>query len=87
MWTNYKGLKVSVGSDCYMNPVTEWTYSNAKGTVIWKSQYALTPDFSDTKAVDFKTLLKEERESKMHDYVAYLYVDGFLRTPTGMALS
>lgn len=79
VWTNYKGLKVSVGSDCYMNPVTEWTYSNAKGTVIWKSQYALTPDFSDTKAVDFKTLLKEERESKMHDYVAYLYVDGFLR--------
>lgn len=79
VWTNYKGLKVSVGSDCYMNPVTEWTYSNAKGTVIWKSQYALTPDFSDTKAVDFKTLLKEERESKMHDYVAYLYVDGILR--------
>ena len=79
VWTNYKGLKVSVGSDCYMNPVTEWTYSNAKGTVIWKSQYALTPDFSDTKAVDFKTLLKEERESKVHDYVAYLYVDGFLR--------
>ena len=79
VWTNYKGLKVSVGSDCYMNPVTEWTYSNAKGTVIWKSQYALTPDFSDTKVVDFKTLLKEERESKMHDYVAYLYVDGFLR--------
>ena len=81
VWTNYKGLKVSVGSDCYMNPVTEWTYSNAKGTVIWKSQYALTPDFSDTKAVDFKTLLKEERESKVHDYVAYLYVDGFLRHP------
>ena len=79
VWTNYKGLKVSVGSDCYMNPVTEWTYSNAKGTVIWKSQYALTPDFSDTKVVDFKTLLKEERESKMHDYVAYLYVDGILR--------
>ena len=79
VWTNYKGLKVSVGSDCYMNPVTEWTYSNAKGTVIWKSQYALTPDFSDTKVVDFKTLLKEERESKLHDYVAYLYVDGFLR--------
>ncbi len=79
VWTNYKGLKVSVGSDCYMNPVTEWTYSNAKGTVIWSSQYALTPDFSDTKAVDFKTLLKEERESKLHDYVAYLYVDGFLR--------
>ncbi len=79
VWTNYKGLKVSVGSDCYMNPVTEWTYSNAKGTVIWKSQYALTPDFSDTKVVDFKTLLKEERESKMHDYVAYLYVDGLLR--------
>lgn len=79
VWTNYKGLKVSVGSDCYMNPVTEWTYSNAKGTVIWKSQYALTPDFSDTKAVDFKTLLKEERESKVHDYVAYLYVDGILR--------
>ena len=81
VWTNYKGLKVSVGSDCYMNPVTEWTYSNAKGTVIWKSQYALTPDFSDTKVVDFKTLLKEERESKMHDYVAYLYVDGVLRHP------
>ena len=81
VWTNYKGLKVSVGSDCYMNPVTEWTYANAKGTVIWKSQYALTPDFSDTKAVDFKTLLKEERESKVHDYVAYLYVDGFLRHP------
>ena len=79
VWTNYKGLKVSVGSDCYMNPVTEWTYSNAKGTVIWKSQYALTPDFSDTNVVDFKTLLKEERESKLHDYVAYLYVDGFLR--------
>lgn len=77
VWTNYKGLKVSVGSDCYMNPVTEWTYSNAKGTVIWKSQYALTPDFSDTKAVDFKTLLKEERESKMHDYHATVYVDGF----------
>ena len=78
--TNYRGLTVHTGTDCYMNPVTEWTYANAKGTVIWKSQYALTPDFSDTKAVDFKTLLKEERESKVHDYVAYLYVDGFLRS-------
>lgn len=76
VWTNYKGLNVKVGSDCYMNPVTEWTYSNAKGTVIWKSQYALTPDFSDTKAVDFKTLLKEERESKVHNYTATVYVDG-----------
>lgn len=74
--TNYKGLSVHTGTDCYMNPVTEWTYANAKGTVIWKGQYARTPDYTATVAVDFKTLLKEERESKIHTYSLTAYVDG-----------
>ena len=84
VYTNYKYLDVNYDSaDCYMNPVTEWTYKNAKGTVVWSAQYAQTPDFSDTKAVDFKTLLKEETAftgsatDKFPAYTMYVYEDGF----------
>lgn len=80
VWTNYKGLSVNEtnAQDCYGNPVVEWVYESSKGVKIWSAQYATTPDFSATVAVDFEDVLEDELDSRFK-YDVTVYVDGTIR--------
>lgn len=74
VWTNYAGLKVDADArDCYGNPVTKWSYTNAYGKEVWTAEYAQTPDYYYTDTATLKTDL-----AKLGDNVQYAeyYVDG-----------
>ena len=78
VWTNYRGLSVGTGLDCYGNPETVWSFDNAKGTRVWECTYPIAPDFTSSVAVDFEDVLEEEIDS-FHDYHVTVYVDGAVR--------
>ena len=74
VWTNYAGLKVDADArDCYGNPVTKWSYTNAYGKEVWSAEYAQTPDYYYTDTATLKTDL-EKLGSNVQS--AEYYVDG-----------
>lgn len=75
VWTNYAGLLVNTNArDCYGNPVTKWSYTNAYGKEVWSAEYAQTPDYYYTDTATAKTDLAKLDEKYVDD-IEY-WVDG-----------
>lgn len=74
VWTNYAGLKVDADArDCYGNPVTKWSYTNAYGKETWSAEYAQAYDYYYTAAATLKTDL--DKLGNVRNGIEY-YVDG-----------
>ena len=67
----YKNLDVEAALDCYGNPGYIWTYTNAKGTVLFQKFYGFAADYSYTTTASLATDLKEEINAGTYTYTLY----------------
>ena len=74
VWTNYAGLKVDTDArDCYGNPVTKWSYTNAYGKETWSAEYAQAYDYYYTDTDTLKADL--DKLGNYDDGIEY-WIDG-----------
>ena len=74
VWTNYAGLKVDADArDCYGNPVTKWSYTNAYGKETWSAEYAQAYDYYYTDTDSLKADL--DKLGNFDDGIEY-WIDG-----------
>ena len=74
VWTNYAGLKVDADArDCYGNPVTKWSYTNAYGKETWSAEYAQAYDYYYTDTDSLKADL--DKLGNFKDGIEY-WIDG-----------
>lgn len=74
VWTNYAGLKVDADArDCYGNPVTKWSYTNAYGKETWSAEYAQAYDYYYTDTDSLKADL--DKLGNYDDGIEY-WIDG-----------
>lgn len=74
VWTNYAGLKVDADArDCYGNPVTKWSYTNAYGKETWSAEYAQAYDYYYTDTDSLKADL--DKLGNFNDGIEY-WIDG-----------
>ena len=74
VWTNYAGLKVDTDArDCYGNPVTKWSYTNAYGKETWSAEYAQAYDYYYTDTDSLKADL--DKLGNFDDGIEY-WIDG-----------
>ena len=74
VWTNYAGLKVDADArDCYGNPVTKWSYTNAYGKETWSAEYAQAYDYYYTDTDTLKADL--DKLGNYDDGIEY-WIDG-----------
>lgn len=85
VWTNYAGLKVDDDArDCYGNPVTKWSYTNAYGKETWSAEYAHAYDYYYTTKSSVASDLDKLGPTSSELWVDGVDMTGSYNTPAAL---